>query len=156
MIKPELARGDLQCIGATTLDEYRAYIEADPALERRFQPVLIREPSIEETVAILRGLRAKYAAHHVSTSATTLWKRQQLFPRAISPIAVCPIKQSISWTKRPQPSRCARERSLLPPTFARSLRNGPASRSQVRTQERTRYDVIRTTTLTASHNGEMC
>ena len=64
MIKPELARGDLQCIGATTLAEYRAYIEADPALERRFQPVLVREPSIEETVAILRGLRAKYAAHH--------------------------------------------------------------------------------------------
>jgi len=64
MIKPELARGDLQCIGATTLDEYRTYIEADPALERRFQPVLIKESGIDETVAILRGLRAKYAAHH--------------------------------------------------------------------------------------------
>jgi ATP-dependent Clp protease ATP-binding subunit ClpC len=64
MIKPELARGDLQCIGATTLVEYRAYIQADPALERRFQPIFVREPSIEETVAILHGLRAKYAAYH--------------------------------------------------------------------------------------------
>jgi ATP-dependent Clp protease ATP-binding subunit ClpA len=64
MMKPELARGDLQCIGATTLDEYHTYIESDPALERRFQPVLVGEPSIEETTAILRGLRAKYAAHH--------------------------------------------------------------------------------------------
>lgn len=64
MIKPELARGELQCIGATTFDEYRKYIEADAALERRFQPVMVEEPSIEATVAILRGLRAKYADHH--------------------------------------------------------------------------------------------
>jgi ATP-dependent Clp protease ATP-binding subunit ClpC len=64
MIKPELARGELQCIGATTFDEYRKYIESDAALERRFQPVQVNEPSIEQTVAILRGLRPKYAAHH--------------------------------------------------------------------------------------------
>ena len=64
MIKPELARGDLQCIGATTFDEYRKYIESDAALERRFQPVMVEEPSIEQTIAILRGLRAKYAEHH--------------------------------------------------------------------------------------------
>jgi ATP-dependent Clp protease ATP-binding subunit ClpC len=64
MIKPELARGELQCIGATTFDEYRKYIESDAALERRFQPVMVEEPTIEQTVAILRGLRAKYAAHH--------------------------------------------------------------------------------------------
>jgi ATP-dependent Clp protease ATP-binding subunit ClpC len=64
MIKPELARGDLQCIGATTFDEYRKYIESDAALERRFQPVMVEEPSIEETVGILRGLRARYATHH--------------------------------------------------------------------------------------------
>ncbi len=64
MIKPELARGDLQCVGATTFDEYRKYIEADAALERRFQPVQIDEPSIEATIMILRGLRAKYAQHH--------------------------------------------------------------------------------------------
>ena len=64
MIKPELARGDLQCIGATTFDEYRKYIESDAALERRFQPVMVNEPSIEQTVAILHGLRKKYAEHH--------------------------------------------------------------------------------------------
>jgi ATP-dependent Clp protease ATP-binding subunit ClpC len=64
MIKPELARGELQCIGATTFDEYRKYIESDAALERRFQPVMVVEPTIEQTVEILRGLRPKYAAHH--------------------------------------------------------------------------------------------
>src|SRR5581483_4449794 len=64
MIKPELARGELQCIGATTFDEYRKYIESDAALERRFQPVQVDEPTIEQTVAILRGLRPRYAQHH--------------------------------------------------------------------------------------------
>jgi ATP-dependent Clp protease ATP-binding subunit ClpC len=64
MIKPELARGELQCIGATTFDEYRKYVESDAALERRFQPVHVDEPTIEQTVDILRGLRPKYAAHH--------------------------------------------------------------------------------------------
>ena len=64
MIKPELARGELQCVGATTFDEYRKYIESDAALERRFQPVTVEEPTIEQTIAILHGLRPKYAAHH--------------------------------------------------------------------------------------------
>jgi len=64
MIKPELARGELQCIGATTFDEYRKHIESDPALERRFQPVTVAEPTIEEAAAILRGLRPRYAEHH--------------------------------------------------------------------------------------------
>jgi ATP-dependent Clp protease ATP-binding subunit ClpC len=64
MIKPELARGDLQCVGATTFDEYRKYIESDAALERRFQPVMVDEPSIEQTVQILFGLRGRYAEHH--------------------------------------------------------------------------------------------
>jgi ATP-dependent Clp protease ATP-binding subunit ClpC len=64
MIKPELARGELQCIGATTFDEYRKYIESDAALERRFQPVNVAEPTVDQTIEILRGLRAKYAAHH--------------------------------------------------------------------------------------------
>jgi ATP-dependent Clp protease ATP-binding subunit ClpC len=64
LIKPELARGDLQCIGATTFDEYRKHIEADAALERRFQPVMVAEPTIEQTEAILRGLRSRYAEHH--------------------------------------------------------------------------------------------
>ncbi|MER3457588.1 MAG: ATP-dependent Clp protease ATP-binding subunit ClpC, partial [Chloroflexota bacterium] len=64
IMKPALARGELQCIGATTQDEFRKYIERDPALERRFQPVQVREPSIEEAVEILKGLRGRYEAHH--------------------------------------------------------------------------------------------
>ena len=64
MLKPALARGELHCIGATTLDEYRKYIEKDAALERRFQKVLVDEPSVESTIAILRGLQEKYEVHH--------------------------------------------------------------------------------------------
>lgn len=64
MLKPALARGELHCIGATTLDEYRQYIEKDAALERRFQKVFVGEPSVEDTIAILRGLKEKYAVHH--------------------------------------------------------------------------------------------
>ncbi|MCW0218428.1 MAG: ATP-dependent chaperone ClpB [Prosthecobacter sp.] len=64
LLKPQLARGELRCIGATTLDEYRKYIEKDPALERRFQPVLVGEPSVEDTIAILRGLKERYEVHH--------------------------------------------------------------------------------------------
>lgn len=64
MLKPALARGTLRCIGATTLDEYRLYIEKDAALERRFQPVKVNEPTVEDTIAILRGLKEKYEAHH--------------------------------------------------------------------------------------------
>jgi ATP-dependent Clp protease ATP-binding subunit ClpB len=64
MLKPALARGTLRCVGATTLNEYRKYIEKDAALERRFQPVLVKEPTIEDTVSILRGLKEKYEVHH--------------------------------------------------------------------------------------------
>jgi len=64
ILKPALARGELQCIGATTMDEYRKYIERDAALERRFQPVIVKEPTVEETIEILKGLRQRYEAHH--------------------------------------------------------------------------------------------
>jgi ATP-dependent Clp protease ATP-binding subunit ClpB len=64
MLKPPLARGELRCVGATTIDEYRKRVEKDPALERRFQPVLIGEPSVEDTIAILRGLKERYEVHH--------------------------------------------------------------------------------------------
>ena len=64
MLKPMLARGELHMIGATTLDEYRERIEKDPALERRFQQVFVGEPSVEDTVQILRGIQEKYQAHH--------------------------------------------------------------------------------------------
>lgn len=64
MLKPALARGDLRCVGATTLNEYRKYIEKDPALERRFQPVYLQEPTIDDTISILRGLKERYEVHH--------------------------------------------------------------------------------------------
>lgn len=64
ILKPMLARGELRCIGATTLNEYRKYIEKDSALERRFQPVMVKEPSVEDTISILRGLRERYEVHH--------------------------------------------------------------------------------------------
>ena len=64
MLKPALARGELHCVGATTLDEYRKYIEKDSALERRFQPVFVQEPTVEDTIAILRGIKEKYEVHH--------------------------------------------------------------------------------------------
>ncbi|AJC48450.1 ATP-dependent chaperone ClpB [Allofrancisella guangzhouensis] len=64
MLKPALARGELKCVGATTLDEYREYVEKDPALERRFQKVLVEEPTVEDTIAILRGLKERYELHH--------------------------------------------------------------------------------------------
>ena len=64
LLKPALARGELHCIGATTLDEYRKYVEKDPALQRRFQPVFIGEPTVEDTISILRGLKEKYELHH--------------------------------------------------------------------------------------------
>src|SRR6202011_3860998 len=64
LLKPALARGDLRCIGATTLDEYRKRIEKDAALERRFQPVFVSQPTVEDTIAILRGLKERYEVHH--------------------------------------------------------------------------------------------
>jgi ATP-dependent Clp protease ATP-binding subunit ClpC len=85
MIKPELARGDLQCIGATTFDEYRKYVESDAALERRFQPVMVDEPSVEETIEILRGLRDGYASHHgVTIPDSVLEAAAQLSARYIA------------------------------------------------------------------------
>ncbi len=64
MLKPMLARGELHMIGATTIDEYRKHVEKDPALERRFQPVMISEPSVEDTISIVRGLKQRYEVHH--------------------------------------------------------------------------------------------
>ena len=64
ILKPMLARGELRCIGATTLNEYHKYIEKDSALERRFQPVMVNEPSVEDTISILRGLKESYENHH--------------------------------------------------------------------------------------------
>ena len=79
LLKPMLARGELHCIGATTLDEYRQYIEKDPALERRFQTVLVQEPTVEDTIAILRGLKERYEVFHgveITDPAIDVYKRQ--------------------------------------------------------------------------------
>jgi ATP-dependent Clp protease ATP-binding subunit ClpC len=85
ILKPSLARGELQCIGATTLDEFRKYIERDAALERRFQPVMVEEPSIEETVAILLGIRSRYEDHHkVSISEDAVKASAELSSRYIT------------------------------------------------------------------------
>lgn len=85
LLKPALARGDLRCIGATTLDEYRKYIEKDAALERRFQPVVILEPRVEDTISILRGIKEKYEVHHgVRIKDSALIAAAQLSDRYIS------------------------------------------------------------------------
>jgi len=85
MLKPALARGELQCIGATTLDEYRKNVEKDKALERRFQPVFLDEPSVDETIEILRGLRPRYEAHHkIKISDSALVAAAKLSQRYIS------------------------------------------------------------------------
>ncbi|MBM4158668.1 MAG: AAA family ATPase [Ignavibacteria bacterium] len=85
LLKPALARGDLRCIGATTLDEYRKYIEKDAALERRFQPVMILEPDVEDTISILRGLKEKYEVHHgVRITDSAIIAAAQLSDRYIS------------------------------------------------------------------------
>ncbi len=85
ILKPSLARGELQCIGATTLDEFRKYIERDPALERRFQPVMVEEPTIEETIDILRGIKSRYEDHHrVSISDEAVKDSAELSARYIT------------------------------------------------------------------------
>ena len=82
LLKPALARGELHCVGATTLDEYRKHVEKDAALARRFQPVFVPEPTVEDTISILRGLKDKYEQHHgvritdsALVAATTLSNR---------------------------------------------------------------------------------
>lgn len=85
ILKPALARGELQCIGATTLDEYRKNIEKDAALERRFQPIQVDEPTVEDTVSILKGLRDRYEAHHrINISDEALEAAAKLSHRYVS------------------------------------------------------------------------
>ena len=99
-MKPLLARGELHCIGATTLDEYRQYIEKDAALERRFQPVQVDEPTVEDTISILRGLKERYEIYHGVRSTTTRSSPPRRCPRAISPTVSCPTRPSI-WSMKP-------------------------------------------------------
>ena len=94
ILKPSLARGELQCIGATTLDDYRKYVERDAALERRFQPVLVEEPSVEQTVEILRGIKERYEEHHHLTISDEALRPRPTWRRATSPTASCRTRPS--------------------------------------------------------------
>ena len=101
ILKPSLARGELQCIGATTLDEYRKHIERDAALERRFQPILVEEPTVEETIEILKGIKERYEEHHklmITDEALKVGGRAGR--RATSPTASCRTRRSTSSTRR--------------------------------------------------------
>ena len=87
ILKPPLVRGEMQCIGATTLDEYRKYIERDAALERRFQPVMVEEPTLEESVDILKGIRERYEQHHQVVITDAAVKPRSICRSATSPTA---------------------------------------------------------------------
>ena len=102
LLKPALARGELRCIGATTLDEYRKHVEKDAALARRFQPVLVGEPSVADTISILRGIREKYELHHGVRIADSALVAAATLSTGTSPIAFCRTKRLI-WSTRPRP-----------------------------------------------------
>ncbi len=105
IMKPQLARGELRCVGATTLDEYRKYIEKDPALERRFQPVQVSEPTVEATIAILRGLKERYEVHHgVRIQDAALVAAATLSHRYITD-RFCLTRRLTLWTKPRRVSR---------------------------------------------------
>ena len=95
LLKPMLARGELRAVGATTLDEYKKHVEKDPALERRFQPIYVGEPSVEDTIAILRGLKERYEAHHdVPHHRRGADRRGDALRTATSPTASSPTRRS--------------------------------------------------------------
>ncbi len=120
ILKPSLARGELQCIGATTLDEYRKYIEKDAALERRFQPVLVEEPTIEQTIEILRGIKDRYEAHHkLDISDESLKAAAELAARYV-PDRFLPDK-AIDLIDEAA-SRVRLQRATTPPTLKDALR----------------------------------
>ena len=102
MLKPMLARGECRCIGATTLDEYRQYIEKDAALERRFQQTYVGEPSIDGTIAILRGLKERYEVHHGIKFLIRRFMRLLRYPSVIFQIVFYRIKLSIYWMRQRQ------------------------------------------------------
>ena len=100
LLKPMLARGELHCIGATTLDEYRKYIEKDAALERRFQTVFVDQPRVEDTISILRGLRERYELHHGVRIKDAALVARLCCRTATSRIVFCRTKRLIWWTKQ--------------------------------------------------------
>ncbi|GIW73434.1 MAG: chaperone protein ClpB [Planctomycetota bacterium] len=148
MLKPPLARGELRCIGATTLDEYRQYIEKDKALERRFQMVLVDEPSVEETISILRGLKERYEVHHgiriqdaALVAAAVLSKRyisQRFLPdKAIDLIDEACSRLRIQMDSLPEPIEAIERRMRQLEIEAAALRkeSDEASRGRLRKVE---------------------
>ena len=118
LLKPMLARGELRAVGATTLDEYRKHIEKDAALERRFQPVIVGEPSVEDTIAILRGLKERYEVHHGVRIQDSALIAAASSRTATSPTASCPTRRS-TWSTRP-PRGCASRSTRCRPRSTRS------------------------------------
>jgi hypothetical protein len=94
LLKPALARGELHCIGATTLDEYRKHVEKDAALQRRFQPVFVGEPTVEDTISILRGLRKNTSCTMACGSPTARWSPPPRSRTATSATGSCPTRPS--------------------------------------------------------------
>ena len=131
MLKPMLARGELRAIGATTLDEYRKHIEKDPALERRFQPVLVEPPSVEDTIAILRGLKERYEVHHgVRIQDSALVARR----RAVGPVRHRPVPagQGDRPDRRGRPAACGSRSTRCRSRSTRSSAASSSSRSSAR------------------------
>ena len=131
LLKPMLARGELHCIGATTLDEYRKHIEKDAALERRFQPVIVDQPSVEDTISILRGLQgALRDPSRRRASRTRPWWRRRCCPTATSATASCRTRPSTWWTRR-RPS-CAPRSTRCRASWTRSIAGSCSWRSSAR------------------------
>ena len=130
MLKPMLARGELHCIGATTLNEYRKYIEKDAALERRFQPVMVNEPSVEDTISILRGLGSGTKCTTAIRIKDSALVAAAMLSRATSPIGSCPTRRSTSWT-RPRPSS-APKKNRCRRSSTKSIGASRSSRSSAR------------------------
>ena len=136
LLKPMLARGELRAVGATTLDEYRKHVEKDAALERRFQPIFVGEPSVDATIAILRGLKERYEAHHGVRIRDAALSPRPSFPIATSPTANCRTRRSTSSTKR---GRACAWRSTRPHSSSTRPSGGCASsRSSSRRWARSR------------------
>jgi ATP-dependent Clp protease ATP-binding subunit ClpB len=118
LLKPALARGELHCVGATTLDEYRKHVEKDAALARRFQPVFVEEPTVEDTISILRGLKEKYEVHHGVRISDSASSPPPPCRTATSPTASCRTRPS-TWSTRP-PAACAWQWIPSPRSWTRS------------------------------------
>src|SRR6202011_202979 len=99
LLKPALARGELHCIGASTLDEYQKHVEKDAALAWRFQPIYVSEPTVEDTISILRGLKDRYEQHHGVRITDAALVAATTCQTATSPTASCPTRPSTSWTR---------------------------------------------------------